>query len=565
MDALKKAEQEKREAAKRLEEPQEPAPPEPAPPESGTGAAPGVDITADRPIEPHAADTAAAPDAVRRSTTLELMLEPMVVQQSSTAGAAAQASEHAQPAPRPDERSVASGANESKKGPRLQPATAAPGASLKKAAALPDGDRTFHGAALDEGAVPGLFEPTVQGEAIDAGEASKSYEETLPGVPAIQLARDIGGAEQPTPVAAQTVFTAGQTRQQVSKGLNIIYIGLAVAALLATAVVVYYSTTPVTREFKSPLVARGIETLALPSIPVESVDIPVSGALIEGLTDAAPFAEAPATAAVTPEAVPAPGSTGPVADRPAAADAESEAAAPAAEVQAAPPQPEPAIAASTPETAQALPAVIEPPSLVRISRRKAPSDEGLTIMRAYTAYQSGDIAGAKTDYTAVLAQIPDNLDALLGLGAIAMREGDTALALEFYARVLRLEPRNGTARAVLIGFRKETDLVASESALKAMIQDYPEHAFLYFTLGNIYAAQERWAESQQAFFDAYRNDSSNPDFAFNLAVSLDRIGQSRGALDYYATALRLSDERPATFDPAVALARVQSLSPVEKP
>ncbi|MFH0935196.1 MAG: hypothetical protein V1879_08325, partial [Pseudomonadota bacterium] len=87
----------------------------------------------------------------------------------------------------------------------------------------------------------------------------------------------------------------------------------------------------------------------------------------------------------------------------------------------------------------------------------------------------------------------------------------------------------------------------------------PEATFLYFTLGNQYAAQQRWAEAQQAYFKAYTGDSEHPDFAYNLAVSLDQLHQGRSALEYYRRALALAQNRPVSFDKAQVEKRVSQL------
>jgi Tfp pilus assembly protein PilF len=83
---------------------------------------------------------------------------------------------------------------------------------------------------------------------------------------------------------------------------------------------------------------------------------------------------------------------------------------------------------------------------------------------------------------------------------------------------------------------------------------------LHFTLGNQYAQQGRWAEAQQAYFKAFAADPENPDFAFNLAVSLDQLHQSRLALEYYRRALALAEKRAPGFALDVARTRVQQLS-----
>ena len=72
--------------------------------------------------------------------------------------------------------------------------------------------------------------------------------------------------------------------------------------------------------------------------------------------------------------------------------------------------------------------------------------------------------------------------------------------------------------------------------------------------------QQRWAEAQQAFFDAHRLDSDNADYAYNLAVSLDRLAQSAAALGFYRRALELSDRGYASFGADEVMRRIESIS-----
>ena len=145
---------------------------------------------------------------------------------------------------------------------------------------------------------------------------------------------------------------------------------------------------------------------------------------------------------------------------------------------------------------------------------------------------------------------PNNRDALLGLAAVEMQSRRYAAAESFYTRLIELDPRDAHAQAGLIGLKGQSDPVSAESRLKNMIAAQPEASFLNFTLGNQYASQDRWAEAQQAYFRAYTGDPEHPDFAYNLAVSLDKLHQTKAALEYYRRALKLAEARPVTFDQA---------------
>jgi len=92
-----------------------------------------------------------------------------------------------------------------------------------------------------------------------------------------------------------------------------------------------------------------------------------------------------------------------------------------------------------------------------------------------------------------------------------------------------------------------------------------ESAGLDFSLGNLYAGQGRWSEAQAAYFDAHRLDPGNADILFNLAVSLDHLGQPRLALGYYERALEMSTREAAQFDAAALSRRVAELRAAAHP
>ena len=93
-----------------------------------------------------------------------------------------------------------------------------------------------------------------------------------------------------------------------------------------------------------------------------------------------------------------------------------------------------------------------------------------------------------------------------------------------------------------------------------LLDEGVDAGYIFFSLGNLYARHNRWADAQQAYFQALPNHPDNPDYNYNLAVSLDRIGQRQAALKYYDTAVTLTDSGHAGFDSAVALARIQAIN-----
>ncbi len=182
------------------------------------------------------------------------------------------------------------------------------------------------------------------------------------------------------------------------------------------------------------------------------------------------------------------------------------------------------------------------------------------LMQAYEALQRGENAKARELYEQFIQLEPRSIDALLGLGAIALGEGRLDDASSYYQRILALDPRNSYAQAGLISIVGGADRPASESRLKQLIARDPS-AFLNYSLGNLYAEQGQWPSAQQAYFQAFQMQQDNPDYAFNLAVGLDHLGQDKLALDYYRKALDLSFKKGhANFDQTLVIQRVGQLS-----
>ena len=167
------------------------------------------------------------------------------------------------------------------------------------------------------------------------------------------------------------------------------------------------------------------------------------------------------------------------------------------------------------------------------------------IALAYNSLLSGNRAEAKRLYSIAAERDPFNTDALLGLASIAGNQGDLNGAERHYRRALELDPQNASALAGLASIRQPGG--PSESQLKFELARAPDSAPLRFALGNQYANQGRWDEAQQAYFDAFSLDGRNADYAYNLAVSLDQLEQSKQAFTYYRKALDLAKVHGASF------------------
>ncbi|SEH06729.1 tetratricopeptide repeat protein [Candidatus Venteria ishoeyi] len=195
--------------------------------------------------------------------------------------------------------------------------------------------------------------------------------------------------------------------------------------------------------------------------------------------------------------------------------------------------------------------------------QRAPKNKRLQarLQQAWQQYQLKNYQQAWNLWQQVLAFAPNNRDALLGAANSALQLNQQQQAQQYYQRVLKYYPDDAIAEAGLARLLKSLPIQSRERRLRQQLQKQPDAATIHFELGNLYHQQGDWSKAQQAYFDAWRYDKQQADYAYNLAVSLDHLKQTRTALDYYYKALNLIKTKPlnATFEPQRVQKRIQTL------
>jgi tetratricopeptide (TPR) repeat protein len=177
---------------------------------------------------------------------------------------------------------------------------------------------------------------------------------------------------------------------------------------------------------------------------------------------------------------------------------------------------------------------------------------------AYEAYRAGDNQLALMRYNQVLDVDPANRNALLARAAINMQDGQIESAIRDYKALLLANPTDSLAMSSLLAV---TDYAPreTESQLKLMMRDDPQSPYLNFALANAYGAQKRWQEAQRHYFTALQNNPDDPNYAYNLAVSLEHISQPSSAITYYQRALDNFTNGLATFNRDIVNQRLEML------
>lgn len=196
---------------------------------------------------------------------------------------------------------------------------------------------------------------------------------------------------------------------------------------------------------------------------------------------------------------------------------------------------------------------------VRFRHNQDKGEVAPLLAAAYEAYVAGELEAARQLYLKQLQIDPTSKDVLLGLAAIATRTQLPVQAKQYYQKILEIDPHDALAVSGLAGLGWMNDSSQTESRIKTLLAQQPDAASLHFMLGNHYTGQSRWTEAQQSYFRAFSIEPVNADYAFNLAVSLDHLGQVRLAREYYGKALKLSGSVPASFDKEQASKRLDEL------
>lgn len=194
---------------------------------------------------------------------------------------------------------------------------------------------------------------------------------------------------------------------------------------------------------------------------------------------------------------------------------------------------------------------------VVINESLRPADQ--LALEAYKAYKSRDFETAKIRYKQAISADPGHYDALLGLATTGTLLRDRTLATATYQEILRRYPNDPAALASLNQFLALEQTADIESELTILLSKQPDSAPLNFTLGNFYSQKKRWADAQAAYFKAYSKYPNNPDYAYNLAVSLDHLGKQAVASNYYKISLESAQQYPAKFSPDTVRKRLSEI------
>jgi len=124
---------------------------------------------------------------------------------------------------------------------------------------------------------------------------------------------------------------------------------------------------------------------------------------------------------------------------------------------------------------------------------------------------------------------------------------------------LSLNPGDVVAFSALLNLVATTRNSAIENEMIVHSMQHRNTPALHAALGNYYSLQARWHDASQSYAEAVTLSPETADYLYNLAVSLDNLGDSRAAMETYQRAISLSELGTFTFSVVDASARLQVL------
>jgi Tfp pilus assembly protein PilF len=199
------------------------------------------------------------------------------------------------------------------------------------------------------------------------------------------------------------------------------------------------------------------------------------------------------------------------------------------------------IPGKAPETA--APGAPSPEPAVVVQRMT--NDRVLTnYNNAILAAEQGSDEQAKKLYLAVLADEPNNIEALNNLGVLAMSEGNTKEAASYFRRIL--DYRKDYAKAYnnlgLVAVRDGDKKLAEEYFRKA-IEVAPQGVEPYLNLAALLRSEKKLEEANSVIDAPLRRGLRGDQLFLSAALIKDELGHQEEAIRYYRYYLQASSPK----------------------
>ena len=127
-------------------------------------------------------------------------------------------------------------------------------------------------------------------------------------------------------------------------------------------------------------------------------------------------------------------------------------------------------------------------------------------LEAQALEEEGKTAEAKALYQTILESDPNHAKALLGLGRLAMNDGDSATALEHLDKVPIVADERKEADRLIARLNLQAGGTANEAALREKVKVEPNNIAARFELAQALAGAEKYEEALNEFLTIVKTD-----------------------------------------------------------
>ncbi|MEM6661330.1 MAG: tetratricopeptide repeat protein [Pseudomonadota bacterium] len=162
------------------------------------------------------------------------------------------------------------------------------------------------------------------------------------------------------------------------------------------------------------------------------------------------------------------------------------------------------------------------------------------LKAAIASHQKGKLGFAETAYREVLAEEPENADALHFYGMLKHNQGDNTEALRLIRKSLEINSNNPAAQSNLgnILVREDDDQGAADAYLTAIMLD-PTHAQAYQNLGVVHRRMDDNDRAIEALSRAVELAPKNAEAWHNLGICYILVGNIEKAADSFESSVQL--------------------------
>ena len=132
--------------------------------------------------------------------------------------------------------------------------------------------------------------------------------------------------------------------------------------------------------------------------------------------------------------------------------------------------------------------------------------------------EQGKTAEAKAIYQAVLESDPNHSKALLGMGRLAMSEGNQQAALEYLDKISLVAEERKEADRLIARLKLQGGAAQNEAALREKVKAEPDNIAARFELAQALASVEKYEEALNEFLTIVKSDRTFQDDGARKAI-----------------------------------------------